>query len=255
MSTAELNMQNQIARQLPHYFGWMLVALLAFAGQARAASYVGEWDPAFGSDFPGLGWRGSAIFEIPDACLATDGIKINNAGCASNFALKMISAEVEFYDLSDPGKATIDTLSFTQPSLALWMQVTGGELSGVVGAFGTFDSSSIQLITAQGYQGAGATFGLGFVESPFGSGDYYAQMGWSQKRTATDCTMVQGTYFSYYDHCSKGLSELIRDPNRGPFLRFTQLGLEVPEPGSLALLLPAVGMLAVLRRRRHATAA
>lgn len=230
-----------------------MAAVVAFAGQAQAAVFVGDWDPAFGPAFPQLGWKGSARFEIPDLCLQNVGTYVNGVGCAAGFGLKIISAEVEFYKLSD--NSYLDTLYFTAPSATITMEVTKNalsgknELSGVIGAFLTFDTSDTPLVKSQSYLGlTGATFSLGFVESPLFSGDYYAQMGWAQYRTCN--------YYSYSYPCKQfGVSDLIQDPNRGPFLTFRQVGLEVPEPGSLALLLPAVGMLAAFRRRKHAPAA
>jgi len=236
-----------------------VASLVAFAGQANAVSYVGSWDPAFGDDFQDLGWRGEAVFEIPKACLDLGaGIYTNLSPCASaNGGLRITSAVVEFYQVgSEPtsivGEGVIgaggvlDILEFQEPSFTITMEVDENrELSGVIGFFLTTDSSNISLVTSEGYQGAGATFALGFIESPFGSGDYYAQMGWSQKRK----------WWEHCPLCSAGFSDLIQDPERGSFLTFRQVGLEVPEPGSLALLLPAVGMLAAFRRRRSASAA
>jgi len=230
-----------------------VASLVAFAGQANAASYVGSWDPAFSSAFPDLGWRGEAVFEIPDACLAIDGVYVNSnllnsnpSNCADGGGLKIKSAEVEFYDVSAPN-IVLDTLYFVEPSATITMEVKDGDLFGVIGAFLTFDSSSIPLISQWGWQGAGATFGLGFVQSPFPGGEYFAQMGWVQYRTCN--------FYSYSFGCKQfGVSDL-ENQSGSSFLTFRQIGLEVPEPGSLALLLPAVGMLVAFRRRKPAPAA
>jgi hypothetical protein len=230
-----------------------VASLVAFAGQANAASYVGSWDPAFGSAFPNLGWRGEAVFVIPDACLAVDGIYTNGSTCA-NGGLQITSAVVEFYNLSAPPAigspigqnvtGVLDTLYFVQPSLTITMDVRGGELFGVIGTFLTFDTSSIPLVTAMGYNGASATFGLGFRDDPLFSGNaYYAQMGWTQDRPCR-----------FFVHCTKFGKSDLQNSSGGSFLTFERI-LAVPEPGSLALLLPAIGMLAAFRRRKPAPAA
>ena len=45
-------------------------ATLGSIGSAQAAIYTGNWDPAYGGIFPELGWKASAIFDVPDACAA-----------------------------------------------------------------------------------------------------------------------------------------------------------------------------------------
>jgi hypothetical protein len=62
------------------------------------------------------------------------------------------------------------------------------------------------------------------------------------------------SFVSYYDPCSFGYSSLDLQNGGSTFLTFQRVS-EIPEPGSLALLLPAVGMLAAFRRRKHAPAA
>jgi hypothetical protein len=237
--------------------------VMACAGQAHAASFVGEWDPAFGPDFPNLGWRGKAVFVIPDACLAADGIYTNLSACA-NGGLQITSAKVDFYNLGSPpaiGSPIQPDLEFFQPSGTLTMEVRNGELYGVIGGFGDAVTSSFPDVISEGYQDtAPASFRLFFRDVPLGSSlsngagfaDYYAQMSWTQKRDAGDsCINVWGVVLD----CSYGFSSLDLQNGGSTFLKFTRLGLEVPEPGSLALLLPAVGMLAAFRRRKHAPAA
>ena len=40
-------------------------ATLGGTGSAQAAIYTGNWDPAFGSFFPDLGWKATATFDVP----------------------------------------------------------------------------------------------------------------------------------------------------------------------------------------------
>jgi len=244
-----------------------VASLVAFAGQANAASYVGSWDPAFSSAFPNLGWRGQAIFVIPDECLESAGFYTNASTCAKdNGGLYITDGLVEFYEVGQEptsvlGEGVIDQdgvldiLKFGPASATITMEVrksdiTGDfELYGVIGAFLTTATSDIDLVkTIYGY--GEATFGLGFVKDPLlplSTGVYYAQMGWSQYR---DCKKF--IYFGSAVPCF-GKSDLINEDGSS-FLTFQRV-LEVPEPGSLALLLPAIGMLAAFRRRKPAPAA
>jgi hypothetical protein len=201
--------------------------------------------------------------------LAVDGIYTNLSACA-NGGLQITSALVEFYNAGfvpnspigqggDP--LVLDTLSYVQPSLTITMEVRNGELYGVIGGFQAAVTSSITEVTEEGFgQTAPASFELFFRDLPLGgslingagTADYYAQMRWTQKRTATDCTRVRvNSFFSYYDPCSFGYSSLDLQNGGSTFLTFQRVS-EIPEPGSLALLLPAVGMLAAFRRRKQA---
>src|SRR5512134_1643547 len=93
-----------------------VAASFAFAAPAHAVIYTGDWDPAFGSAFPDLGWRGDATFFIPDACVGLSGWVFNFGQCSG---MKILEAEVEFYSLSDPTEATLETLVFDIPSNAV----------------------------------------------------------------------------------------------------------------------------------------
>ncbi|MGZ8253877.1 MAG: hypothetical protein ACXWVT_03425, partial [Burkholderiaceae bacterium] len=118
-------------------------AVLALTGHAQAAQYVGKWDPAFGSAFPDLGWRGEATFFVPDACLVNEGFMWNSGDCSG---MKLVNAEVEFYKVSDPTDATLETLSFaTSSSLVLGMTISDGVLAGVLGTFGYYVDSALPL--------------------------------------------------------------------------------------------------------------
>ena len=72
-SNAGLRMLKNIAKKLGGVF---VAATALMAGQAHGASFVGSWDPAFGSPFYNLGWEGTVQFTVPDQCL-TLGIERN----------------------------------------------------------------------------------------------------------------------------------------------------------------------------------
>lgn len=106
-------------------------------GAAQAAAYTGTWDPAYGSAFPKLGWKGTADFYIPDACLLQSGW-IDSTTCSG---MAITSGHVDLYgfDVLNPSDnshvfASYDFLSAALPKVTQ-MQVTDGDLSGIRGGF------------------------------------------------------------------------------------------------------------------------
>ena len=190
------------------------------AGPANAIVYQGSWDPAFGSAFPDLGWRGEAKFFVPDACADQSGWIFNFESCSS-FEMKVLSAEVEFYKLSDPDNAAFqETLLFDVPTDAVVaMELTDGILSGILGTFLYSVPSTLAI--------AGGPY-TDFVL--FFEGD-----------------IARMAYFSDPPRGkpSFGFSEKY-PPDGAPFITFRV----VPEPGTLALLLGGIGLIGVTTRQR-----
>jgi hypothetical protein len=203
-----------------------LAACVAVVGMmsmapAHAVSVVGKWDPSFGAGFPDLGWRGEATFFLPDACLAESGWVLNSNSC-SDSGMKILSAEVEFYKVSDPTNAAFqETLLFDVPSSAVdRMRIGSGQLTGVDGSFLYSRSSTLAL--------AGAPY-TSFVL--FFEGDL--------------------AWMSYTSDTPNGVVTGFSDPNPAdgrPVVTFSV----IPEPGSVTLLLAALLMIGVLSRRRPA---
>jgi hypothetical protein len=92
----------------------LLAASLAAAGMlgavapAHALLVSGSWDPAFGTSFDGLGWNGTAMFEISGPCATA-------LACQSSY---LVSATINFYDVGNPSNTADDgpnlaTLTFT----------------------------------------------------------------------------------------------------------------------------------------------
>lgn len=196
-----------------------LASLLATAPSAQAVTYTGAWDPAFGLAFPDLGWRGEATFFIPDACLSQTGWVFNFDSCSSS-GMKLVSAEVEFYKLSDPTNTAFqETLLFDVASpFVLSMKLENGLLTGVLGTFNYFVPSTLSLAG-----GPYTDFVLLFEND-------IARMGFVSDPPE--------------GHKTSGFSD--RNPPDGtPFITFRV----VPEPTTLLLLLLGIGAIGLLARR------
>jgi hypothetical protein len=107
----------------------LLLAAAVLAGPASAAVYTGVWDPKLDDAFDNLGWRGSADFFVPDACVPSGTVDLaNNPGCGGLAAVT--SATVIFYALDDvlmtpqrtlvidASTLVVDTLRFVDGQLA-----------------------------------------------------------------------------------------------------------------------------------------
>jgi hypothetical protein len=104
-------------------------ATFGVTGPSQAAIYTGNWDPAYGGIFPELGWSASAVFNVPDACLAGgDGNNIPISGNCAGF--DVLSAEVSFYDIADPN-TILDSYDLNPNVIVNGINIAGGQLSGI----------------------------------------------------------------------------------------------------------------------------
>ena len=198
-------------------------AALASITPAQAAIYTGHWDPAYGAAFPELGWEGDATFFIPDACLASSGW-ISNVDSCSGGGMKILSAEINFYDLAAP-TTTIETLTF-DPNVAVYkMYVEANQLQAVSANF----LGPVQATSS--IAGGGAYyFDLKFLESTSNNVALYHTLGYADPICA---------YTGVPAGC--GMSSSM------PTMTITP----VAEPGTFALaLLGMAGLLGVRRLRR-----
>lgn len=164
-------------------------AALAAVGPAQAVVYRGSWDPAYGSDLPGLGWRGEAFFDIPADCLGQgDGLYFNVGTCSPQ---SILSGKVEFYSLLDVNKTTLETLNFDASNfdVSFQMRVTNHKLAGVVGGFLLPEESFISLTDT--LPGAShSVFWLGFQDSQSRLGN--CQYGYGFSCSINDKTQSTG---------------------------------------------------------------
>ena len=208
-------------------------AMLGAYGQAQAAIYRGSWDPAFGAPFDSLGnnlgWKGSATFLVPDACLSSSGWIDNTlTGCAAG-GMKVLGATVNFYNAStDPfGVHILETLTFSNPVAQVYsMQITANQLAGVSSGF------SNSLLANNPLAGNGTDyFGLKFFHSTtYGNGAslFYTQ-GYQDPSCAYPATSECG------------------HSNTTPNVTYAL----VPEPATVALVLAGLAAIGLVARRRR----
>ena len=198
-------------------------AMLGSPGSAHAALYTGNWDPAYGSIFPSLGWRASAVFEVPSACLALgSGNNILITGVCAGF--DVLSAQVDFYNIASPG--TILGSYNLDPDVTVdGINLAGGQLSGVDTDF--FDSFVPTLPIA-----GGGNYSFSLIL--FG-GDK------AQLIYANPVGTSPGCAFLPVNGASCGISETAA----------TGVFAPIPEPETYALMLAGLGAVGFAARRRR----
>jgi len=123
----------------------MFAAGLAFSAPSQAIIIVGAWDPAFGSAFPELGWRGEAKFFVPDACLAESaGVQLRELLRRHDEGAQCKCRVLQALRPSNP--LFQETLSFDDPtSLVAAMKIEDGLLAGLYATFDYFVPSLLGL--------------------------------------------------------------------------------------------------------------
>ena len=106
-----------------------VAATFGGTGSAQAAIYTGNWDPAYGGIFPGLGWSATATFDVPASCLALGNTPvIPVAGDCAGF--DVLSAQVSFYDTSAPA-TILGSFALDPDVVVTGISIAGGQLAGV----------------------------------------------------------------------------------------------------------------------------
>ena len=255
--------------------------VLALAGPlgAQAGLVTGNWDPAFGPFLPGLSYQVQAVWDVPDACrqLLGDGIFSTVGGPCSGATV--VSAKLRLYDtgLGDPtdfNQNNANSFNFEMNPLnppvggafgITQVRVLSQQVLGVdAGQFSNLPA--LTSPTSANFTGVVAnalnnSFGLHFgVNGPVVTCFDCSNLGGGPVPDNPDIlagtaglTQVLTTFTdrgrpALVDDNGNTLGVLL-DEN-GVFVRQVVTTTAVPEPGSLALVLAALGSAAWLRRRR-----
>ena len=196
---------------------------LGTAGSARAALYTGTWDPAYGGIFPQLGWSASALFDIPDACLALgNGTHIPITGPCSG--VDVLSAEVSFYNVAEPD-TTLQSYALDPNVIVTGIDLTDGKLSGVDTGFFDYYVSDLSIAGSGKYS---------FSLLLYGGTQAQLIYAWPQP-TSPGCAFLP------VPGAECGVSA---NPAVGVFA-------PIPEPETYALMLAGLAALGVVARRRR----
>lgn len=221
---------------------------------ANAAVYRGVWDPAYGPDFPNLGWGGSADFFVPESCIPSgDGVVLNNPflwlpNCAGQAVVT--SAQVQLYNLTglpavsatlDFDESTLDIikLSFEDGNLDQLLTTPSAFVSpdgGYPGSLGVSSTTEFSLI-----------FTL----------DTFLTRGGGPRLVWRDCGPSESEEYMAYStnyrppRCAGGINS--NAAGNRPTFTITR----VPEPATLGLVGVALASAASVgaRRRRRSAAA
>lgn len=206
-----------------------LAAALGAAGPSQAAQYSGTWDPAYGSPFNNLGWRGHAEFEFPDECLALSGTFAN--GTCGATPMLVLGATVEFYNLANPG-TTLGTL--------IWHgDMPQGPLPSVNAmTFANGTITGLDTGLSDWLQGPTSLDGVDNYWFAFDFNDGQARLKYGVCETV-------GGYFGDYREClAMGVNDYVGNPANVSFA-------PIPEPETYALMLAGLGAVSFVARRRR----
>ena len=202
-------------------------AALGSAGSAQAALFTGDWDPAYGGIFPELGWEASALFDVPDSCLAIGtGNNIPISGPCAGF--KVLSADVSFYNIANPG-TILNSYALDPNVIVNGINLAGGDLAGIDTGFFDFFVSQLPIAGSGQYSFSLILFGGNQAQLIFAN----------PPQTSPGCAFlpVPGASCGISANAAIGV--------------FAPVFAPVSEPETLALMLAGLGAIGLVARRRR----
>lgn len=227
---------------------WLVCAGFVVGAAAHAGNIRGSWDPQFNGTFTGVGFRGEIVFFVPDPCLSgpiNTTAYIGDAACStltSSNGMSFVDAEVVLYSYPNTSaiQSTIDfgppvTTPSPDPILGILVQYDGTGAGTVIG----LDTDAIGPQPSNQNPGPNALPG-GFPA------DLYLQFSSGALASFPFNNLTPEGAYLLPEDCSEGCFPVYAAESRSNPGVVT---FAAPEPGSLALLLSAMGMGWLARRR------
>jgi len=198
-------------------------AMFGSMGSAQAALYTGMYDPDYGTIFPNMGWQATAVFDVPDACLAMgSGNNIPISGNCASFSV--LSAEVDLYNVASPS-TILQSFDLDTNVIVNGINIAGSQLTGIDTGFFDFFVPTLSIA---------------------GSGDYSFSLilyggNKAQLIYADPAATSPGCAFLPVNGTSCGISDTAA----------TGVFAPIPEPETYALMLAGLGAIAFAARRRR----
>ena len=202
-----------------------IAATLGLASSANAAVYSGSWDPAYGGIFSSLGWKASATFDVPDACLGQSDGSYTISGSCAGFTL--LSAELDFYNNS------LDSNPDTSPVVESFLLGTGVQIYGLDIAGGQLSGVSTNFFSSVVPGASASIAGGGLYAFSFVLDGATAQLLYTKVGASTVCRTETAGVCGY--------------SATAPMGTFTPA---IPEPETYALMLAGLAALGFVARRR-----
>lgn len=203
-----------------------MAALFGSASPAQAALYSGNWDPSYGSIFPSLGWRASAVFDVPGSCLALgSGNNIPISGSCAGFSV--VSAEVDLYDIANPN-VMLGAYSLNTNVIVNGINLAGGQLTGIDSGFFSYFVPTLAIAGSGNYSFSLLLYGGNLAQliyaNPIATSPGCASFAVPGARCGISANAAIGTFAAI---------------------------APVPEPEIYALMLAGLGALGFAARRRR----